>query len=107
MLTGWVAASESGCRLQADMNKTIAVELYDHTLDNGDDFDAYDQINLAGVPQYAAEVAAGARIVREGWKKQLPPAAMAMVPTQDSTNQLPAQGSTNRVETKRLSLPAP
>lgn len=74
--TEWFAYN--GTTLKADMNTTVAVELYDHTDDLGDDFDAYDQVNLASDPASAADVAAGARIVREGWKKQLPPQPAAL-----------------------------
>lgn len=61
-----------GTSLTANMNNTIAVELYDHRTDEGDDFDAYDQVNLATDPAFAAAVKAGAAIVRAGWRAQLP-----------------------------------
>ena len=63
----------NGTSLTPNMNKTVAVELYDHRTDLGDDFDAYDQVNLATDPDFAAAVAAGAAIVRAGWRAQLPP----------------------------------
>ena len=48
------------------------MELYDHRTDEGDDFDAYDQVNLASDPDYASVAAQGAAIVRAGWRAQLP-----------------------------------
>lgn len=55
-----------------DFSKTVARELYDHTTDIGDDFDAYDQVNVASNPAYAKVVDEHATIVREGWTKQRP-----------------------------------
>eukprot|EP00041_Stephanoeca_diplocostata_P011094 m.180088 g.180088 ORF g.180088 m.180088 type:complete len:86 (-) comp18409_c0_seq2:90-347(-) len=60
----------------ADMNQTVAVELYDHTGDVGDDFDKFEEINEATNPAFADQRREGAGIVRAGWQHQLPPSSM-------------------------------
>ena len=69
--TEWFRYNNS--TLSPDMNYTVAVELYDHSNDRGDDFDGYDQINLAGNSSYADVLALHATIIREGWRAALPP----------------------------------
>ena len=57
--------------LKADFGATVAVELYDHGADAGDDMD-FLVTNVVGDPANAATVAAMAKVVREGWKQQRP-----------------------------------
>ena len=55
-----------------DFNASLFVELYDHRDDEGDDFDAYDQVNVATDPANAAVVKEHAQMVRDGWTKLRP-----------------------------------
>jgi arylsulfatase A-like enzyme len=62
--------------LRPDFSNTVAMELYDHTNDEGNDFNSYDQVNLADHPDYATIVKEHRDIIREGWVKQRPFAVM-------------------------------
>jgi arylsulfatase A-like enzyme len=73
--TEWFAFDNATSK--ADMSVTLAVELYDHAADEGDDMDAYDQVNVGGDPENAAVVKQLAQVVRDGWAKHRPPAAPA------------------------------
>ena len=58
---------------RTDFDATVATELYDHRGDQGGDMDAYEQDNVVDDPRHKAVVAQHRRILREGWRKQLPP----------------------------------
>merc|ERR1712113_559651 len=65
--------------LKADFNVTVASELYDHSSErDGGDMDASEQVNAAGDPANAVVVAEHKRMIREGWRKQLPPSSVAL-----------------------------
>ena len=57
---------------KTDFHTSLFVELYDHRQDAGDDFDAYDQENVASDPANAAVLKQHAQMVRDGWTKLRP-----------------------------------
>jgi len=61
-----------GSSSKADFNQTLAMELYDHSGDDGSSADAYEQVNVVTDPANAAVVATHAKAIRDGWRKQLP-----------------------------------
>lgn len=70
--TEWFVMDDTSGK--ANMNLTVARELYDHVNDPGNDFDwAGEEINLADDVAHSNEVAEGAKIVREGWPAAKPP----------------------------------
>ena len=68
--TEWFKFNYTSAR--AEMDSSLFVELYDHRSDAGDDFDAYDQNNVAADPAFAHVVKEHAQMVRDGWTKLRP-----------------------------------
>ena len=62
----------NGGTLKPEYNDTVAVELYDHRGDPGNDFDFYDQVNLAHNTSFASVAKLHAQILRNGWRKAEP-----------------------------------
>ena len=68
--TEWFAFNYTTAK--TDFSTSLFVELYDHREDDGDDFDAYDQENVATDPANADVLKQHAQMVRDGWTKLRP-----------------------------------
>lgn len=69
-LTRWGAFNfSSGSPCWNDDNASL--ELYDHTLDDGLDFDAYENINVANDPEYSATLIRLQKQLQENWDSVL------------------------------------
>ena len=68
--TEWFAFN--GTQLKANFSQTLATELYSHKGDDGSDMDRSEVENVVYDPVNAAVVAKHKKIIREGWRKQLP-----------------------------------